>query len=82
MMAKEDDDTPQVREPEIVHGDFCSGIHIENVEENFVRLVGYTDLGLVEDGKERRIVVRIVISSLTARTLLSDLRKALAKGGH
>lgn len=69
-------------EPRVVDCHFVEGIDIE-VRENFVRLVGFIDLERVEgEESERRIVVRAALTTMVARVLVRDLRKALTRGGH
>ncbi len=75
-------DPPNITEPQTVPCLFCSGFHIET-DEAFIRIVGYADLGMVENERsERRIIARVVMPISTARALLTDIRKKLAKGGH
>jgi hypothetical protein len=76
------EDKRNITEPETVHCLFCTGIHLEALE-GCIRLVGYADLDMVEyEQSERRIITRVVMPHGTARQLLLDLRKMLAKGGH
>ena len=73
---------PRITEPKPVDCLFCSGFHLE-VDESFIRIVGYADLEMVEyERNERRIIARVVMPISAARALLADIRKKLAKGGH
>jgi hypothetical protein len=61
---------------------FIEGIEIE-VGDTFIRIVGWVQLQTVEyQPPERRIVARAVMPMSTARALIRDLRKGMAKGGH
>lgn len=73
---------PRMTEPEVVHCHFVEGLSIE-IRDEFVRLVGWVDLGVAEDNDpERRIVVRAAMTPTVARALIRDLRKSIGRGGH
>lgn len=75
-------DPPHITEPQTVPCLFCSGFHVET-DDAFIRIVGYADLAMVENGGvERRIIARVVMPINTARSLLADVRKKIARGGH
>lgn len=81
-MMGEDGRPPRMTEPKPVDCHFLEGVEIE-VRDEFVRLVGWIDLSTAERGEpERRIVVRAALPTVVLRTLIRDLRKAVARGGN
>lgn len=72
----------RMTEPKVVDCHFLEGVSIE-VRDEIVRLVGWVDLEIAEDGKpERRIVTRAALPTLVVRALIRDLRRAVSRGGH
>lgn len=72
----EDDRPPPITEPIIATDAFATSAKVEPIDGN-IRIIALVD---VED--ERRIVGRLVFPVDTARSLVVDLRKVLARGGN
>lgn len=69
-------------EPKTIDCVFCEGVSLE-VRDDVIRMVGWIDLEIVgRNIPERRIVARAVMPTVVARTLIRDLRRAVARGGH
>lgn len=80
-MPEEDDKQP-LTEPNAIADQYCDEVRVD-IHDGSVRLTGSVNLkDAGEDGAERRIVVRIVILTDTARVLARDLRNKLSAGGH
>lgn len=71
-----------ITEPIVINSVFITGGVIE-VTDTCLRLVCWEQtIGLCGESAERRIVMRIAMSTTTARDIAAGLRKTLAKGGH
>lgn len=75
-MAREDDQKP-LMEPVIVLDTFATGVIVEPVNTNELRMTAWVELS-----DEKRIVARLVLPDQASRSLVRDLRKVLSKGGH
>jgi hypothetical protein len=71
---------PPITEPEIIPCLFINGTDIEAADT----VIKFTSWVLARGGgdDERRIVSRVAMSNAQARSLLAELRRALACGGH
>jgi hypothetical protein len=78
--ARELSHAPIITEPITVQCIHVEGISIE-YRDDFVRVVGWVDLEMVEHRRsERRVVLRAAFPLSTARELVRELRKVLTQG--
>jgi hypothetical protein len=81
-MPSETTRPPFMTEPKPVDCVFFEGFVLE-VREDMIRAVGFVDLEVVQEASppERRIVFRAAMTTLVARSLIVELRRAVARGG-
>lgn len=73
---------PELTEPVIVNSVFITGGIVE-ATNTCVRFVGWEQLPSINNEMvERRIAVRLVMSSDVARDLVTNWRNAMTRGGH
>jgi hypothetical protein len=82
MAERNGDHAAIVTEPIVIPVQYVDGITVE-ATDSVIRLVGWVDLVRIDgEDSERRIVMRIAMSSEIARSLYAALKKLFGRGGH
>ena len=78
-MGSKSEDDPPLDEPVIIPDTHFDGTLVDGMDGT-IRITGFSRLH--SGGEERRIVGRVVMTSVTARDLIMRLRKVLTAADH